>query len=127
MNTYTYEHMNENDTCEVKRINKENVKNLKSHMLNEKVLLTVADNFKIFSDPTRLKILQILYQKELCVCDLAATLEGNQSTISHQLRILRSKNMVKYRKIGKMAYYSLADEHVVKIIQMGIEHATEKR
>lgn len=127
MNIYTYEHMNENDTCEVKRINKENVKNLKSHMLNEKVLLTVADNFKIFSDPTRLKILQVLYQKELCVCDLAATLEGNQSTISHQLRILRSKNMVKYRKIGKMAYYSLADEHVVKIIQMGIEHATEKR
>ena len=69
--------------------------------------------------------MQALYLRELCVCDLSAVLEANQSTISHQLRVLRGKNLVKFRKKGKMAYYSLADDHVVKIIEMGVEHVTE--
>lgn len=119
--------MKENDVCEIECTNEEAVKQVKSNMLNENVLLEVADNFKVFGDPTRLKILQALYQRELCVCDLTAVLEANQSTISHQLRVLRGKNLVKFRKEGKMAYYSLADEHVVKIIEVGVEHATEKR
>jgi DNA-binding transcriptional ArsR family regulator len=119
--------MKENDVCEIECSNEEAVKQVKSNMLDENILLEVSENFKIFGDLTRLKILQALYQKELCVCDLAAVLEANQSTISHQLRVLRSKNLVKFRKEGKMAYYSLADDHVVKIIEMGIEHATEKR
>lgn len=123
----TFIHMKENDVCEIERTNEEAVKQVKSNMLNENVLLEVADNFKVFGDPTRLKILQALYQRELCVCDLTAVLEANQSTISHQLRVLRGKNLVKFRKEGKMAYYSLADEHVVKIIEVGVEHATEKR
>ena len=120
-------HMKESDICEIECINEETVKHVKKKMLDENILLEVAENFKIFGDLTRLKILQALYQRELCVCDLTAVLEANQSTISHQLRVLRSKNLVKYRKEGKMAYYSLADEHVVKIIEMGLEHATEKR
>ncbi len=120
-------HMKQNDICEIECTNEEAVKEVKSNMLDEKVLLEVSDNFKVFGDLTRLKILQALYQRELCVCDLAAVLDANQSTISHQLRVLRSKNLVKFRKEGKMAYYSLADEHVVKIIEMGVEHATEKR
>lgn len=120
-------HMKENDICEIECTNVEAVKQVKSNILDEDVLLEVADNFKIFGDLTRLKILQALYQRELCVCDLAAVLEANQSTISHQLRVLRGKNLVKFRKKGKMAYYSLADEHVVKIIEMGVEHAIEKR
>lgn len=118
--------MKENDICEIERINEEAVKQVKSNMLDETMLLDVADNFKVFGDLTRLKILQALYQMELCVCDLAAVLRANQSTISHQLRVLRGKNLVKFRKEGKMVYYSLADEHVVKIIEMGVEHVTEK-
>ena len=118
-------HMKNDDVCEIECINEKAVKEVKSNMLDETILLDVADNFKIFSDSTRLKILQALYQRELCVCDLSAVLEANQSTVSHQLRILRSNNLVKFRKQGKMAYYSLADDHIVKIIEMGIEHATE--
>ncbi|MGZ7209535.1 MAG: ArsR/SmtB family transcription factor [Methanobacterium sp.] len=119
--------MKENDVCEIVCTNEEAVKHVKASILDDNVLLEVADNFKIFGDLTRLKILQALYQRELCVCDLTAVLEANQSTISHQLRVLRGKNLVKFRKEGKMAYYSLADEHVVKIMEMGVEHATEKR
>jgi DNA-binding transcriptional ArsR family regulator len=119
--------MKQNDICEIECTNEETVKQVKSNMLDKTVLLDMADNFKVFGDLTRLKILQALYQRELCVCDLAAVLDANQSTISHQLRVLRSKNLVKFRKEGKMAYYSLADEHVVKIMEMGVEHATEKR
>ncbi|MGZ7109103.1 MAG: ArsR/SmtB family transcription factor [Methanobacterium sp.] len=119
--------MKENDVCEIVCTNEEAVKHVKASILDDNVLLEVADNFKIFGDLTRLKILQALYQRELCVCDLTAVLEANQSTVSHQLRALRVKNLVKFRKEGKMAYYSLADEHVVKIMEMGVEHATEKR
>jgi len=118
--------MKENDICEIERTNEEAVKQVKTNMLDETMLLDVADNFKVFGDLTRLKILQALYQMELCVCDLAAVLGANQSTISHQLRVLRGKNLVKFRKEGKMVYYSLADEQVVKIIEMGVEHVTEK-
>jgi ArsR family transcriptional regulator, lead/cadmium/zinc/bismuth-responsive transcriptional repressor len=113
------------DVCEIDCSDEEAVKQVKANMLDEKILQDVSENFKVFGDLTRLKILHALYQKELCVCDLTAALESNQSTISHQLRILRSKNLVKFRKEGKMAYYSLADEHVVKIIELGVEHATE--
>ncbi|MGZ7069353.1 MAG: ArsR/SmtB family transcription factor [Methanobacterium sp.] len=119
--------MKDDDICEIECTNEEAVKRVKASILDENVLLEVADNFKIFGDFTRLKILQALYHGELCVCDLTAVLEANQSTISHQLRVLRGKNLVKFRKEGKMAYYSLADEHVVKIMEMGVEHATEKR
>ena len=121
----TFDHMKFDDVCEINCSNNKVIKEVKSKMLDENILLDVAENFKIFSDKTRLKILQALYIKELCVCDICAVLEANQSTISHQLRVLRGKNLVKYRKEGKMAYYSLADEHVVKIIEMGVEHATE--
>lgn len=116
-----------NDMCEIECSDKKAVKKVKENMLNENILLEVSENFKVFGDLTRLKILHALYQKELCVCDLTAALDSNQSTISHQLRVLRSKNLVKFRKEGKMAYYSLADEHVVKIIEIGVEHATEKK
>jgi len=121
----TCNHMKFDDVCEIECSNKKAIREVKSNMLDENILLDVAENFKIFGDLTRLKILQALYIRELCVCDLCAVLEANQSTISHQLRVLRGKNLVKFRKDGKMAYYSLADEHVVKIIEMGVEHATE--
>jgi DNA-binding transcriptional ArsR family regulator len=119
--------MKSDDVCEIECIDHKAVQRVKSRMLDENILLDVSDNFKVFGDLTRLKILQALYHRELCVCDLTAVLEANQSTISHQLRVLRGKNLVKFRKEGKMAYYSLTDEHVVKIMEMGVEHATEKR
>ena len=117
--------MKVDDVCEIESSNEKAVKEVKSKMLDENILIVIAENFKIFGDPTRLKILQSLYQRELCVCDLTAALNANQSTISHQLRILRSKNLVKFRKQVKMAYYSLADEHVKKKIDLGVEHALE--
>ena len=123
----TFIHMKDDDICEIECTNEEVVKRVKASILDENILLEVADNFKIFGDFTRLKILQALYHRELCVCDLTAVLEANQSTISHQLRVLRGKNLVKFRKEGKMAYYSLADEHVVKLIEMGVEHAEEEK
>ena len=117
--------MKVDDVCEIICTDEEAVSDVKSKMLDQKILMIIAENFKIFGDPTRLKILQALYQRELCVCDLSAALDANQSTISHQLRLLRGKNLVKFRKHGKMAYYSLADEHVKKIIELGVEHAQE--
>ena len=118
-------HMKVDDVCEIVCTDEKAVEEVKSNMLDENILMIIAENFKIFGDPTRLKILQALYQRELCVCDLSAALNANQSTISHQLRLLRGKNLVKFRKHGKMAYYSLADEHVEKIIELGVEHAQE--
>ncbi len=126
MVTCTCNHMKDDDLCEIECIHEDSVRKVKSNMLDNDVLLQVAENFKIFGDLTRIKIMEALYQKELCVCDLSAVLGANQSTISHQLRILRANNLVKFRKEGKMAYYSLSDDHVVKIIEMGIDHATEK-
>jgi len=123
----TFIHMKDNDVCEFECMHEEAVKKVKSSMLDENILQNVSENFKVFGDITRLKIMHALYQNEFCVCDLTAVLDAHQSTISHQLRILRGKNLVKFRKEGKMAYYSLADEHVVKMIEMGVEHATEER
>lgn len=114
------------DVCEIKCINEKSVKKVKSVMLDRETILDISDNFKVLGDPTRIRILYALTQKELCVCDLAAVLDMSQSAISHQLRLMRSKNMVQFRKDGKMAYYSMADEHVVKFVEMGVEHAKEK-
>jgi DNA-binding transcriptional ArsR family regulator len=115
-----------NDICEIECINEKSVQEVKSKMLEDELLFEVSDSFKVFGDSTRLKILYALSKRELCVCDLAAVLNMSQSAISHQLRVLRSKNLVKFKKVGKMAYYSLADEHIVTIIEIGVEHAKEK-
>lgn len=117
--------MKMDDMCEIEIKHEDKVKDAKSKLPSDEILLEVSETFKIFGDLTRLKILQSLFKRELCVCDITAVLEANQSTISHQLRILRQNNLVKFRKEGKMAYYSLADDHVEKIIEMGLEHARE--
>lgn len=114
------------DICEIESIDEKSVNDVKSKMLEDELLFEVSDTFKVFGDATRLKIMYALSQKELCVCELASVLDMNQSAISHQLRVLRSKNLVKFKKVGKMACYSLADEHVVTIIKIGVEHAKEK-
>lgn len=118
--------MEEKDTCEIVYVHEDEVKEIKSKMLEDEFLFEVSDNFKVFGDSTRLKILYALSQKDLCVCDLAAVLDMSQSAISHQLRVLRGKNLVKFRKDGKMAQYYLADEHVVSMIELCVEHTKEK-
>lgn len=85
-------------------------------------LYKLADLFKIFSDSTRIRILDILIKEELCVQDIANELEMTQSAISHQLRVLKQAHLVKSRRDGKTIYYSLADDHVTTIMAQGLEH-----
>jgi ArsR family transcriptional regulator, lead/cadmium/zinc/bismuth-responsive transcriptional repressor len=113
------------ELCEIECINEKTVELLKSIMLVDETFQRIANDFKIISDSTRVKILYALSQKEICVCDLAALLGMTASAISHQLRLLRERNLVKFRKEGKMVYYSLADEHVIQLIKMGSEHVHE--
>lgn len=91
----------------------------------EDTLYRVANLFKIFGDPTRIRILHALSSKELCVQDIADELSMTQSAISHQLRILKQSSLVKFRRDGKTIYYSLADHHVVNILSQGLEHIEE--
>lgn len=92
---------------------------------DEETLYRLADLFKIFGDPTRIRILSVLARQELCVQDIADTLSMTQSAISHQLRILKQSALVKFRRDGKTIYYSLADDHVATIMAQGLEHVCE--
>lgn len=91
----------------------------------EDVLCDLAELYKLFGDSTRIKILYVLFEAELCVCDIARVLGMTQSAISHQLRLLKSAKLVKYRREGKTMFYALADDHVRTIIGMGLEHLYE--
>ena len=91
----------------------------------EEELIDLAELFKMFADSTRIKILYLLFEEEMCVCDIAALLNMTVSAISHQLRILKGAKLVKFRKDGKSVFYSLADEHVTSILAQGMEHITE--
>lgn len=92
---------------------------------DSEILQSLADLFKIFGDPTRIRILCALSEQELCVCDIAAILEMSQSAISHQLRTLKQSHLVTSRRDGKTVYYSLADSHVSAILSQGLEHVLE--
>ena len=92
---------------------------------DEATLYGLADLFKVFGDPTRIRILYALSAGELCVCDIASVLNMTQSAISHQLRVLKQIKLVKFRREGKTVYYSLADAHVETILSQGLEHVQE--
>lgn len=94
-------------------------------MPDENLLFDLAELFKIFGDSTRIRILYVLSEAEECVCDIAERLNMTQSAISHQLKILKSSKLVKTRRAGKSIYYSLADEHVREILEIGLEHIKE--
>jgi ArsR family transcriptional regulator len=115
------------DICEVFCINKEAVDNVRAQMLHPTLVADIAEIFKVLGDSTRMKLLYALAQRELCVCDLSAVLGMTQSAISHQLRVLRSARLVRYRKAGKIVYYTLADAHVTQFIDVGVDHAREPR
>ena len=101
------------------------VQKVSSHMPGEEELGDLAELFKIFGDTTRIKILYVLFQSELCVCDIAALLNMGQSAISHQLKVLKQSKLVKSRREGKSVFYSLSDSHVRTIIDQGVEHIEE--
>lgn len=94
-------------------------------LLNDDKVIDLSELFKIFGDSTRVKIINILLEDELCVNDIAKKINATQSAVSHQLRILKSSKLVKYRKEANSIYYSLADDHVKKIFELGCEHINE--
>lgn len=106
-------------------IEEEHVSKIKKNLMNEKELVLMSDLFKVVSDPTRIKILCALEQQELCVYDISVILNMTQSAISHQLRVLRDKALVKSRKEGKTVFYSLKDDHVQQIFRQTLEHIHE--
>ena len=99
---------------------------MREKLPQDEVLYDLAELFKIFGDSTRVKILYALLEaEELCVCDIASLMDVTQSAVSHQLRVLKSSKLVKFRKEGKTVYYSLADDHVCRILSQGMEHICE--
>ena len=94
-------------------------------LLDEDKIIDLSELFKIFGDSTRVKIMNVLINNEMCVNDITEKIKVSQSAVSHQLRILKDSKLVKYRKEGNMAYYFLADDHVEKIFKMGCDHVNE--
>lgn len=112
-------------SCEYMFIHEDAVKKVNETMPDEEILYDLAELFKVFGDSTRIKILYVLFESEMCVCDIAQVLNMSQSAISHQLRVLKQSQLVKFRREGKSIFYSLADEHVRTILDQGIEHICE--
>ena len=113
------------EVCGEKIVHQHIVDKVKLDMPQEEELYDLAELFKVFGDSTRIRILYVLFESELCVCDLAQTLNMNQSAISHQLKILKQAKLVTGRREGKSVFYSLADDHVRAIIDQGREHIEE--
>ena len=123
MNNCSYERRNKMDKSTI--VNQNVVDQVTKSLPDEEILYDVAELFKVFGDSTRIKIICALFESEMCVYDLAAALQMTQSAISHQLRILKTANLVKFRRDGKMMYYSLDDEHVQQIFDAGYKHVIE--
>lgn len=131
MNSYSYiggDYMKEQecDICEELCEHPQNVCLAKAEMLADDAVRQLAETFRILGDPTRVKILHALSKRELCVCDIAAVVQLGQSAVSHQLRLLRGSRLVKYRREGKMAWYSLDDDHIALLLSQGIQHIVHR-
>ncbi len=113
--------------CEVSAINPKKVSSVMKKMESAEALMKVAETFSALGDLTRTKIISALSKEELCVCDIAALFNATKSAISHQLRILRNMRLVKYRKEGKMVFYSLDDEHITNLLGECLRHVNEDR
>ncbi|MCI8651030.1 MAG: helix-turn-helix transcriptional regulator [Oscillospiraceae bacterium] len=118
-------HLPEVENCEFIHVHEDIVKRVEKALPDDETLYDLADLFRIFADSTRIKILYVLFESEMCVCDIAQLLGMTQSAISHQLRALKQSKLVKYRREGKTIFYSLADDHVVTILGQGMEHIEE--
>ncbi|MFD3155437.1 ArsR/SmtB family transcription factor [Haloimpatiens sp. FM7330] len=113
------------DVCSSCIIHEEIVDKVKDKLPDEELLFDLADFFKIFGDSTRIKILYALSISSMCVCDISNLLGMSQSAISHQLKTLRQSKLVKYKREGKVVYYSLDDDHIKSVLSQGFEHVTE--
>lgn len=113
------------ECCETEELHEDLIRLINETMPDEEELYDLAELFKVFGDSTRIRILFVLFEAEVCVCDLAHTLNMTQSAISHQLRILKQNKLVRSRREGKSVFYSLADGHVRTIIAQGREHIEE--
>ena len=110
---------------EINNTNDTELKRIMDKIPNDDFIINMAELFKVFGDSTRIRILYVLFEAEVCVCDLAQVLNMTQSAISHQLRILKNSKLVKCRREGKSVFYSLADDHVRTIIAQGRDHIEE--
>lgn len=97
-----------------------------SRLPDDETLYDLSELFRVFGDSTRIKILYVLFESELCVCDIARLLNLTQSAVSHQLRILKASNLVRFRREGKTVFYSLDDDHVRSVLALGMEHVLGK-
>ncbi len=113
------------ECCESTELHEDLIQAVTEHMPEEEELYDLAELFKVFGDSTRIRILYVLFEAEVCVCDIAEALHMTQPAISHQLRILKQAKLVKSRREGKSVFYSLADGHVRTIIAQGREHIEE--
>ena len=111
--------------CDFLHAHKDIIDSVNASLPETEKLYDLADLFKVFGDTTRIKILYCLFEAEMCVCDIAQLLSMTQSAISHQLKVLKQAQLVKYRRDGKTVFYSLADDHVRSIIAQGMEHICE--
>ena len=116
---------NEIERCGFLCVHEDAVRQVLDEMPGDETLYDLAELFKVFGDSTRIKLLYALFEAELCVCDISRLLGLTQSAVSHQLRVLKNSRLVKFRKDGKTVFYSLADDHVRKIIAQGMEHVNE--
>ena len=115
----------EEGTCEFMHVHEDIIGQVEKVMPQEQELVDLSEFFKVFGDSTRIKILYVLSQSEMCVCDIATLLQMGQSAISHQLRILKQMRLVKFRRDGKTVFYSLSDDHIQTILAQGMEHISE--
>ncbi len=113
------------DCCETDEVHEELLKIVRETLPAEEELYDLAELFKVFGDSTRIRILFVLFEAEVCVCDLAAALNMTVSAVSHQLKILKQNKLIKSRREGRSVFYSLADDHVRTIVSQGMEHIEE--
>ena len=116
---------NDIERCGCLLVHEDAVNEVLGGMPDDETLYDLAELFKVCGDSTRIKILYALFEAELCVCDISKLLGLTQSAVSHQLRVLKNSRLVKFRREGKTVFYSLADDHVRKIIGQGMEHIRE--
>ncbi len=121
------EEVYEDGCCDYIHAHRDIIEQVNESMPDEDTLMYLSEFFRVFGDSTRIKILYVLFESEMCVCDIAKLISMTQSAISHQLKVLRQMRLIKSRRAGKTVFYSLADEHVRSIIFSGIEHISEDK
>lgn len=115
----------QNEICDEKVLHEDLIKSVNRNMPDIDTLYDLAELYRLFGDSTRISILYVLFESEVCVCDIAKVLNMSVSAISHQLRLLKAARLVKFRREGKTCFYSLSDDHVKTIIAQGMEHVKE--